>query len=76
MGTIYPGSKPEGVTKRSPRMVTECLLTRSILIKMYLPFHGMCLYMYIVFTVCQVHARRSLILFSLSIWINSFCLTQ
>ena len=34
-GTIYPGSRPEGVTTRCPRMVTECLLTRSMLIKMY-----------------------------------------
>ena len=41
-GTIYPGSRPGGVTTRSPRMVTECLLTRSIFIKMYLPLHGMC----------------------------------
>ena len=55
-GTIYPGSRPAGVTTRSPRMVTECLLTLSILIKMYLPCHGMCLYMYIVFTVSQFHA--------------------
>ena len=39
-GTIYPGSRPAGVTTRSPRMVTECLLTRSMLIKMYLPLHG------------------------------------
>ena len=41
-GTIYPGSRPAGVTTRSPRMVTECLLTRSVLIKMYLPLHCMC----------------------------------
>ena len=41
-GTIYPGSRPAGVTTRSPRMVTECLLTRSVLIKMYVPLHGMC----------------------------------
>ena len=45
-GTIYPGSRPAGVTTRSPRMVTECLPTRSMLIEMYLPPHGMCLYMY------------------------------
>ena len=32
-GTIYPGSRPAGVTTRSPRMVTEFLLTRSMLIK-------------------------------------------
>ena len=54
--TIYPGSSPAGVTTRSPRMVTECLLTRSMLIKMYLPLHGMCLYMYIIFTISQFHA--------------------
>ena len=27
-----------------------------MLIKMYLPLHGICLYMYIVFTVNQFHA--------------------
>ena len=37
-------------------MVTECLLTRSMLIKMYLPLHDMCLYMYTIFTVNQFHA--------------------
>ena len=55
-GMIYPDSRPAGVTTRSPRMVTECILTRSMLIKMYLQLHGMCLYMYIVFTVSQFHA--------------------
>ena len=59
--TLYPGSKPTGVTIFSPRMVTERLLTRSMLIKMYLPFHGMCLYMYIVFTVSQIHADAHLV---------------
>ena len=49
-------SRPAGVTTRIPRMVTECLLTRSMLIKMYLPLHRMCLYMYIVFTVSQFRA--------------------
>ena len=41
-GTIYPGSRPAGVyhTVRSPRMVTECLLTRSMLIKIKLTFFG------------------------------------
>ena len=34
-GTTYPDSRPEGVTTRCPRIVTECLLTRSMLIKMY-----------------------------------------
>ena len=34
-GTIYPGSRPAGVTTRCPGMVTECLLTHSMLIKIY-----------------------------------------
>ena len=55
-GTIYPGTGSAGVTTCSPRMVTECLLIRSMLIKMYLLFHGICLKMYIVFTVPQFHA--------------------
>ena len=33
-GTIYPSSRLAGVTIRSPRMVTECLFTRMMLIKM------------------------------------------
>ena len=68
-GTIYPGSRPAAVTILNPRMVTECLLTRSMLIKMYLPFHGMCLYMYIVFTVSQFHADANSLV-SLSNCIN------
>ena len=55
-GTIYPGLRTAGVTTRSQRMVTNCLLTRSMLFKMHLLLHGMCLYMYIVFTVSQFHA--------------------
>ena len=51
-GAIFPGSRPA----LSTRMVTECLLTRSMIIKMYLPLHDTCLYMYIVFTVSQFHA--------------------
>ena len=54
-GTIYPDSRPAGVTARSQIMVTECLLTRSILIKMYSPLKDACLY--IVFTVNQKHAE-------------------
>ena len=46
-GTIYPGSKPAGVTIRSPRMVTECFLSSSMLTKMYI---------HIVFTVSQLLA--------------------
>ena len=56
-GTINPGSRPAGVTSRSPRMVLEYLPTRSALIKMNLPpLHGMCLYMFNVFTVSRFHA--------------------
>ena len=39
-GTIFPGSRPASVTTGSPRIVTECLLTRSMLIKMYV--HDIC----------------------------------
>ena len=53
-GTIYPGSRPADVTTRSPRMVAECLLTRSMLIKMY--YHFMVCICTIVFTVSQFHA--------------------
>ena len=52
-GTIYPGSRPAGVTTRSPRMVTECLLTRSMLTKMYLPFHGIWFWFDFCFTALQ-----------------------
>ena len=31
-GTIYPGSRPADATTRSPRMVAEYLLTRSMLL--------------------------------------------
>ena len=53
-GTIYPGSRPASVNTRNPRMVTECVLIRSMLVKMYLPFQAMCLYLYIVFTFIQM----------------------
>ena len=56
-GTICPGSRPAGVTTRCPRIVTECLLTCSMLIKcINLPFQSMCLYIYIVLIVSQFHA--------------------
>ena len=71
-GTIYPGSSPAGVTTRCSNMVTECLLTRSMLIKMYkftisgyVPVYVNCIYSQ------PISSRRSLSLFSL--W---FCLTQ
>ena len=67
-GTICPGSRPAGVTSntRCPRMVTECLLTRSMLIKMYkftisgyVPVYVHCIYSQ------TISCRRSLSLFSL-----------
>ena len=69
-GTIYPGSRSAGVTTRSPRKVTECLLTHSMLIKMYLPFHGMC-------RICTLYlqsisCRCTLSLFGISNCINVF----
>ena len=66
-GTNYPGSRPADVTTRSPRMVAECLLTRSMLIKMYYHFMVCACVCTIVFTV-----RRLLSLFSLSNCINVF----
>ena len=69
-GTIYSGSRPADVTTRSPRMIAECLLTRSMLIKMY--YHFMvcaCIYMYnciysqsisyLVYLVFQVAFQRN-----------------
>ena len=55
-GTIYPGSRPADVTTRSPRMVAACLLTRSMLIKMYYHFMVCACICTIVFTVSQFHA--------------------
>ena len=66
--TIYPGSRPA----RGPRMVTQCLLTRSMLIKMYkFTISGYVLvYVHCIYSQ-SISCRRSLSLFSL--W---FCLTQ
>ena len=46
-----------------------------MLIKMYLPLHGMWLYMYIVFTVIQFHgtAHSVYLVFQIA---EMFCLTQ
>ena len=55
-GTIYPDSRPADVTTRSPRMVAECLLTRSMLIKMYYHFMVCACICTTVFTVSQFHA--------------------
>ena len=65
-GPICPGSRPAGVTTRCPRTITECLLTRSMLIKMYkftisgyVPVYVHCIYSQ------SISCRRSLSLFSL-----------
>ena len=65
-GTICPGSGPAGVTTHCPKIVTECLLTRSMLIKMYkftiseyVPVYVHCIYSQ------SISCRRSLSLFSL-----------
>ena len=62
--TICQGSRPADVTTRCPRMVTECLLTRSMLIKMYkfiisgyVPVYVHCIYSQ------SISSRRSLSLF-------------
>ena len=69
-GTIYPASRPAGVTTRSPRMVTECLLTRSMSnvfsISWYVPVCVHCIYSQ------SVSCRRALSRFSLSNCINVF----
>ena len=55
-GTTYPGSRQADVTTCSPRMVTECFLTRSMLIKIYKYTTSWYVPVYIVFTVIQFHA--------------------
>ena len=68
---FVPVSRPAGFTTRCPRMVTECLLTRSMLIKMYkftisgyVPVYVHCI------DSQSISYRRSLSLFSF------FCLTR
>ena len=60
-GTTYPGSRPADVTTRSPRMVADGLLTRSMLIKMYYHFMVCACLCTIVFTVSQFYAEVYLI---------------
>ena len=60
-GTIYPSSRQADITTRSPRMVAECLLTRSMLIKMYYHFMVCAYICTIVLTVSQFHADLYLI---------------
>ena len=64
-GTIYPGSRPAAVTTRNPRMITECLLTRSMLIKMYYHFMVCAYYVHCIYSL-SISCRCSLSLFSLS----------
>ena len=68
-GTICPVSRPAGFTTRCSRMVTECLLTRSMLIKMYkftilgyVPVYVHCI------DSQSISYRRSLSLFSFFVW--------
>ena len=80
-GTICPGSRPAGVTTRCPRMVTECLLTRSMLIKMYkFTISGYVLYTYIVFTISQfntdVHLVYLVFLFDMTILSESMSMSN
>ena len=71
-GMIYPGSRPAGVITRSPRMVAECSLTRSMF-KMYYHFMECACICTILFTVSQFHADVYLVyLFSLSNCIHVF----
>ena len=64
-GTICPVSRPAGFTTRCPRMVTECLLIRSMLIKMYkFTISGYVpVYVYCIDSQ-SISYRRSLSLFS------------
>ena len=44
-GTIYPGSRPAGVTTRCPKMVTECLIKMyKFTISGYVPVYVHCIY--------------------------------
>ena len=53
---IYSGSRPADVPTRSPRMVAERLLTRSMLIKMYYHFMVCACICTIILTISQFHA--------------------
>ena len=52
---IYPGSRPAGVTTSSSRMITEYLLSRSMLIITYYHFIVCACIYTIVFTVNKFH---------------------
>ena len=57
-GTIYQGSRPAGVTRRCPKMVTKCLMYKFT-ISGYVPEYVHCIYSQ------SISCRRSLSLFSL-----------
>ena len=71
-GTIYPGWRSTGVTTRRPRKQT--VFTRLMLIEMYLPFHGLCLYICTLYlqSVSFMQTFITCILFSFSNCINVF----
>ena len=69
MGTIYPDSRPAGVTTRCPRMVTQCLLTPSMLIKMYYYFMVCACICMIIFTVSQFHADVYFLLNCINVYV-------
>ena len=76
-GMIYPGSRPAGVTACSPRMVIECLLIRSMLIKMYKFTISWYVPVYVHYIYSQsISCRHSLSVFSLSNCINVFVWQQ
>ena len=68
---IYPGSRPAGFSTRRPRMVTDCLLNRSMLIKIYYLFM-VCARIYIYGQLISYSCLHVLGLFSLSNCINVF----
>ena len=61
-GTIYPGSRPAGVTTRSPRMVTERLLTRLMLSLIHTKQLVACNLSQAIFVACSltVHTVRQI----------------
>ena len=57
---------------RDSEIVTDCLLTRSMLIKMYEPVHDMRMYMHMIFTFNSAQSRGWFSLASLSDCMNVF----
>ena len=68
-GTIYPGLRPADVSTRSPRMIAECLLTRSMLIKMH--------YHFMVYVHVQLYLQSVSFMQTFTVKFHKcFCLTQ